>query len=78
MNPAKDPLEITVVEQVADDFTRLTEKPATVSSPPDAAINASTAVFHGFALDDRPLLTNVHGRNRSATPSASTRSPAAA
>ena len=61
MTRAKAPLEITLNDQAADEFTRLTQKPAAVSAPPAPATNASTAVLHGFALDDRPLLTGVHG-----------------
>src|SRR5712691_8420961 len=61
MKRAKAPLEITLNDQVADDFTRLTQKPAAVSVSPAPATNASTALLHGFAVDDRPLLTGVHG-----------------
>ena len=58
---AKDHLEITLSDQAADEFTRLTQKPAALPAPPATATNASTAILHGFALDDRPLLTGVHG-----------------
>jgi hypothetical protein len=61
MKRAKAPLEITLNDQVADDFTRLTQKPAAVSVSPAPATNASTALLHGFALDDRPLLSGVLG-----------------
>ena len=61
MKRAKAPLEITLNDQVADEFTRLTQKPAAVSAPLAPAINASTALLHGFDVDDRPLLTGVPG-----------------
>jgi Domain of unknown function (DUF6484) len=61
MKRAKAPLEITLNDEVADEFTRLTQKPAAISEPPAPATNASTALLHGFALDDRPLLTGVYG-----------------
>jgi len=61
MKRAKAPLEITLNDEVADEFTRLTQKPAAVSVSPAPAGSASTALLHGFALDDRPLLTGVYG-----------------
>jgi len=61
MKRAKDPLEITLSHQAADEFTRLTQQPAAVSVSPAPATNAATALLHGFALDDQPLLTGVHG-----------------
>jgi hypothetical protein len=61
MKHAKAPLEITLHDEAADDFTRLTQQPAAVSVSPAPATNASTALLHGFALDDQPLLTGVHG-----------------
>lgn len=61
MTRAKAPLQITLNDQAADDFTRLTQLPAAVTSLPAPTANASTALLHGFALDDRPLLTGVPG-----------------
>ena len=61
MKRAKAPLEITLNDQVADEFARLTQKPAAVAVPSAPVTNASTALLHGFALDDQPLLKGVHG-----------------
>jgi hypothetical protein len=54
----KDPFEVLVVEAEADTFDVLSRKPM---APPkaSAAAGVATAHFHGFDLQDRPLIAGL-------------------
>jgi hypothetical protein len=60
-----DPFVPIVVDAGADDFAELSSRPAGLvdsrSDSPGATTGAVTACFHGFDLDDRPLLTGLPG-----------------
>jgi hypothetical protein len=59
MSTLKDPFEL-VVEEIADDFERLTR---TVTAHPSltSLSSATIARFHGFDLDDTPLVVELPG-----------------
>jgi len=62
MGTKKDPFEVVLVEEEAGAFAALAERPvggapSTLPTLPGAAL----AAFHGFDLEDRPLLKNVPG-----------------
>jgi Domain of unknown function (DUF6484) len=61
MSIVKDPFEVIVIEEESDDFAALSRKPVAVSSrpAPTALPQAATARFHGFSLDDEPLITGL-------------------
>src|SRR5688572_2967824 len=60
-----DPFVPLVVDAGGDEFAELSRRPAgLVDVRPDASgatAGAVTARFHGFDLDDRPLLTGLPG-----------------
>jgi uncharacterized protein DUF6484 len=61
MGAIKDPFEPLVVEQTSDDFDALCRKP--IETTPSTAVLTSSAAaiarFHGFDLDDRPVLEGL-------------------
>jgi hypothetical protein len=58
MSAADKPLEVVVLEQASDEFATLTSAPvATLSAAPAVSASAVTARFHGFDLEDRPLVS---------------------
>jgi Domain of unknown function (DUF6484) len=60
MSTVKDPFETSAGEETADDFMILSQKPAALTQPPVAALSgAATARFHGFDLDDQPLVVDL-------------------
>src|SRR5436190_23137714 len=60
MSVVEDPFKLLIVEEELDEFAVLREKPTSAGMVSPAGSPAvSTAVFHGFDLDDRPLLTGV-------------------
>jgi hypothetical protein len=51
-----------LVEEETDSFAALTQQPVSGARPPaNAPTGAVTARFHGFDLDDRPLLAGLPG-----------------
>jgi len=60
MSVQKDPFEVLVIEQTSDEFAALSSKPATLTAPPSVP-GAATALFHGFDLEDRPLVVGTPG-----------------
>lgn len=60
MDALKDPFELLVVEE-DDGLEALTRKPMSAPSVPAALPSAATARFHGFGLDDEPLVTGLPG-----------------
>jgi hypothetical protein len=62
MTALKDPFETIVVEGAADAFAELSRRPVAVTQAPPAPIPAAaTARFHGFDLQDRPLVAGIAG-----------------
>ena len=60
MSVRDNPLEVLVREQGSDEFAALTSTPvATLSAVPAVSAAAVTARFHGFDLDDRPLVSGT-------------------
>jgi hypothetical protein len=60
MSALGDPFDVLVTDTEADEFAALSRKP--VAPPPlAAAAGAATARFHGFDLDDQPLVVGVPG-----------------
>jgi hypothetical protein len=61
MSTRDNPLQNVVLEHESDEFATLTRTPvATLSSLPPAS-GAVTARFHGFDLQDRPLVSGTPG-----------------
>ena len=61
MSARNDPFEVLVVEGESDEFAVLSSKPVTLAPSPSALPGATTARFHGFDLEDRPLVVGVPG-----------------
>ena len=61
MSTVKDPFDVCVVEEELDDFAALSQKPVATSASEPLVPGAATARFHGFDLDDRPLLVGLPG-----------------
>jgi hypothetical protein len=60
MSGLKDPFDVIVLEEGADDFAALSRRPSVTTSAETASLpSAATARFHGFSLDDQPLVTGV-------------------
>jgi hypothetical protein len=60
MSAADKPLEVLVLERQSDEFATLTSTPvATLSAVPAVSAAAVTARFHGFDLEDRPLVSGT-------------------
>jgi|ERR1700674_838587 hypothetical protein len=61
MGTMEDPFESFVVEETADDFAALARRPVSQPQPPVLALAAGTctARFHGFDLEDRPLVSGL-------------------
>jgi hypothetical protein len=62
MSVADKPLEVLVLQQASDEFAALTSTPVAALST-DAVVSAAavTARFHGFDLEDRPLVAGTPG-----------------
>lgn len=60
MDALKDPFELLVVEEDGG-LEALTRKPMTTPAVPAVLPSAATARFHGFGLDDEPLVTGLPG-----------------
>jgi len=54
-----DPFETLMVEQIADDFTALTERPVSEPGTDLVMPGAITARLHSFDLMDQPVLADV-------------------
>ena len=67
MDTLKDPFELIVGEDPSNAFEALSRRPASlvsfagVASPVSTVPSAVTARLHGFALDERPLVTGLPG-----------------
>ena len=62
MGIEKDPFEVVLVEEEAGAFAALAERPVGGAPSTQPMLpGAATAVFHGFDLEDRPLLKSVPG-----------------
>jgi hypothetical protein len=61
MSRRDTPVEVVVLEKHSDEFVTLTSTPVTTLSPLPAAPGAATARFHGFDLQDRPLVSGAPG-----------------
>jgi len=59
MSKLDDPCEVLIVGEGLDEFDALSRKAVTPASPVSALPSAATARFHGFDLDDRPLVVGV-------------------
>src|SRR4051812_4295282 len=60
MSTRKEPFEALVVKKESDEFAELAEKPMMGSGQTVVtAAGAVTARFHGFDLQDRPLVTGL-------------------
>ena len=60
MSAADKPLEVLVLERESDEFATLTSAPvATLSAVPAVSAAAVMARFHGFDLEDRPLVSGT-------------------
>ena len=57
----KDPFEALVVERGGDEFAALSRATAAAVDACRWRCGAATARFHGFDLDDRPLLSGLPG-----------------
>jgi len=72
MSTQKDPFEVLVIEeQTSDEFAALSSKPVTMAPPP-AVPGAAIARFHGFDLEDRPLVVGTPGLPHEILPARST------
>ena len=62
MSALNDPFDVLVIEEEADEFARLSRRPAApvIDTPPVGA-SALTARLHGFSLEDRPLVARLPG-----------------
>ena len=60
MDTLKDPFELLVVEE-DEGLDALTRRPISPPSVPEGLPSASIARFHGFGLDDEPLVTGLPG-----------------
>jgi hypothetical protein len=69
MSTQKDPFEALAVELAFDEFEALSRKAVSPASP---APEAATARFHGFDLDDRPLVVGVAGLPHEIVPARTT------
>jgi len=57
-----DPFEPLVDEPTTDEFAALSRRPAALADTTQVPVTAAvTARFHGFDLDDRPLLVGLPG-----------------
>lgn len=72
MSVHKDPFEVAAIEDELDEFTALTSKPVTPAPSPSAATGVATARFHGFDLEDRPLVVGAPGLPHEVLPARST------
>jgi hypothetical protein len=61
MSKLDDPFEVLVVEEVLDEFDALSRKPVSPALSVTALPGAATARFHGFDLEDRPLVVGLPG-----------------
>jgi len=61
MSQRDDPFERFVTDEEIDEFKTLILKPLRREFPGPALPDATTARFHGFDLDDRPLVTGLSG-----------------
>jgi hypothetical protein len=60
MSVLEDAVEVSIAEDL-DEFSVLSGKPVTPAPPANIVAGAVIAHLHGFASDDRPLLTDVPG-----------------
>ena len=60
MRTKEGAVDVLVVEET-DSFTALSQQPVSDAGSVAAAGGAVTARFHGFDLDDRPLLAGLPG-----------------
>ena len=71
MNTLDDPFKALVIEESPDQFDALTRKP--VGSQTSGPLpSASTARFHAFDVDDRPLVVGVPGLPHEIVPARTT------
>lgn len=61
MHKVEDPFEIVLVEEEHAPFEALTRSTIAPATEPPALPSAVTARFHGFDLDERPLVVGVAG-----------------
>jgi Domain of unknown function (DUF6484) len=61
MSAHRDPLEVVVIDQQADEFSTLSRKPVGSSPALPTTSGALTARFDGFDSEDRPLVSGVPG-----------------
>jgi hypothetical protein len=59
MSTMDDPFEVLVVEDVLDEFEALSRKPVSPASSVTILPGAATARFHGFDLEDGPLVVGL-------------------
>jgi hypothetical protein len=61
MSTVEDPFEVVAAEE-ADKFAELSPRGGTLAeSPPPALPGVATARFHGFDMDERPLIAGAFG-----------------
>lgn len=61
MSTGGKPLETLVIDMEADEFASLSRKRSALAPEGGQRSGASTARFHGFDLDDRPLVAALEG-----------------
>jgi len=59
MSKLDDPFEVLIVEEGLDEFDALSRKAVSPASRVSVLPSAATARFHGFDLDDRPLVVGL-------------------
>ena len=73
MSHEKDPFEVVLVEEESSAFAALADRPVGGAQTAMAVLpGAATAVFHGFDLEDRPLLKKVPGLPHEIVPARTT------
>src|SRR5687767_6443607 len=71
MDALKDPFEMLVVEE-DEGLDALTRRPISPPSVPEVLPAASIGRFHGFGLDDEPLVTGLPGLRGEIVPARAT------
>jgi hypothetical protein len=78
MSVQKDPFEVVLVQEEADAFAALADRPVGRQDVPvpvptvPMLSGAATAILHGFDLEERPLLSSVPGLPHEIVPARTT------
>jgi len=72
MRKLDGPFEVLVVGESLDQFDALSRKPVSPAGPATALHGAATARFHGFDLEDRPLVVGLPDLPHEIVPARST------